>query len=130
MTAKPVRARPLSPHLQIYRWPITMASSILHRITGVGLGAGILVLAWQLIAAAMGPGPYETFRWAAGGILGQLVLFGFTVALVYHALNGVRHVAWNFGWGLNVPAADKSGIAVFVATPILSIAIWAIALFL
>jgi succinate dehydrogenase / fumarate reductase cytochrome b subunit len=127
MTAKPVRARPLSPHLQIYRWPVTMATSIVHRITGVGLGAGIVIVAWWLIAAAMGPSEYTLFQSLAGGILGRLVLFGFTLALMYHLLNGVRHLVWDAGSGFALKSADASGVFVFIGAGVLTVTAWAFA---
>jgi succinate dehydrogenase / fumarate reductase cytochrome b subunit len=118
------RDRPLSPHLQIYKWPVTMGTSILHRITGVGLAGGTLVLAWWLIAAALGPEAYEVFLSLAGTWLGRLVLFGFTVALVYHALNGVRHLAWDFGWGFQVATANMTGLMTYAATALITLAVW------
>jgi succinate dehydrogenase / fumarate reductase cytochrome b subunit len=127
MTAKPVRARPLSPHLQIYRWPVTMATSIVHRITGVGLGAGVVIVAWWLIAAAMGPAEYALFQHLAGGILGRLVLFGFTLALMYHLLNGVRHLVWDAGQGFSLKSADASGVFVFIGAGVLTLGLWTFA---
>ncbi len=117
--------RPLSPHLQIYRWPVTMLTSIVHRVTGVGLGAGALVVAWWLIAAAAGPAAYATFASAAGSWFGQLVLFGFTWALVYHLLNGVRHLVWDAGKGFEKHRAERASLLVIVASVVLTAAIWA-----
>ena len=119
--------RPLSPHLQIYRWPVTMLTSIVHRVTGVGLGAGALVVAWWLIAAAAGPAAYATFASAAGSWFGQLVLFGFTWALVYHLLNGVRHLFWDMGLGFDVKTATRTGQFVFAMSVILTLAVWVLA---
>src|SRR3546814_6166654 len=81
--------RPLSPHLQIYRWPVTMATSILHRATGIALAVGSLLLAWWLLAAAAGPDYYSMVQAIMGSWLGRLVLFGFTWALLYHLLSGI-----------------------------------------
>ena len=117
-------ARPLAPHLQIYRWPITMGTSILHRITGVGLSAGTLLLAWWLVAVSMGPDAYIQFSEIAAGWFGRLVLFGFTLALVYHAMNGIRHLLWDAGIGLNLKSADSSGIAVYILSIITTLLIW------
>lgn len=116
--------RPLSPHVQIYRWPVTMATSIIHRVTGFGLALGTMLLAWWLVAAALGPGPYDTFQALAYSWLGQFVLFGFTLSLVYHAINGVRHLAWDLGYGFAVPTANRTGIAVFILTVVLTWIIW------
>lgn len=121
------RERPLSPHLQIYKWPVTMGTSIIHRITGVGLGLGTLLLAWWLIAAALGPEAYELFQTLAGHWFGRLVLFGFTVSLVYHALNGVRHLFWDFGYGFKVTTANMSGLLTYGLTAVLTFVIWAAA---
>jgi succinate dehydrogenase / fumarate reductase cytochrome b subunit len=119
--------RPLSPHLQIYRWPVTMGTSILHRVTGVGLGLGTLVMAWWLIAAASGPEAYSAFQGAANHWFGRLVLFGFTVALSYHALNGIRHLAWDLGYGFKLATANRTGILVYGAALVSTLAIWLLA---
>ncbi len=119
--------RPLSPHLQIYRWSVTMFSSIFHRLTGIALGVGALVVAWWLIAAALGPDAYADFAAAADHWFGRLVLFGFTVALMFHALNGVRHLVWDSGKGFEKPTARMSGWVVVVLTGVLTLAIWAAA---
>lgn len=116
--------RPTSPHLQIYKWPVTMGTSILHRITGVGLGVGTLVLAWWLVAASMGPDAYAVFETTAFHWFGRIVLFGFTLALVYHALNGVRHLAWDFGYGFKVATANMTGLLTYGATVIVTLVIW------
>lgn len=120
-------SRPLSPHLQIYRWPITMGTSILHRITGVGLAFGTLLLAWWLVAASMGPDAYADFESVAFGWFGRLVLFGFTLALVFHAFNGVRHLFWDAGYGFKTASANVSGLAVYALTLVATIVIWVMA---
>ena len=119
--------RPLSPHWQIYRWPVSMVISILHRFTGLGLAVGTLVLAWWLVAAALGPQPYAIFQTVAYHWFGRFVLFGFTLALVFHMLNGIRHLFWDIGVGLTVPSANRSGIAVYVLTIVLTWVIWVLA---
>src|ERR1700733_10423515 len=108
------RQRPLCTHLTIYRWPVSMATSITHRVTGVGLSAGTLLLAWWLIAAASGPEAYQTFSHLAATPIGQLVLFGFVWALAFHLLNGIRHLAWDMGYGFGVPTANATGWLVIV----------------
>src|SRR5688500_2907199 len=95
----PRQDRPLSPHLQIYRWQITMVMSILHRITGVALAVGTLLLIWWLVAAAAGPDAFATAQDFLGSILGRLLLLGWSWALFYHLCNGIRHLAWDAGWG-------------------------------
>lgn len=98
--------RPLSPHLQIYSPLLTMMMSIMHRITGVALYAGTLLLAWYLIALAAGPGPFATVSAAYGSIIGQIVLFGFTWALFHHLLGGIRHFIWDMGYGMDHPQRE------------------------
>jgi succinate dehydrogenase / fumarate reductase cytochrome b subunit len=123
--AEPAHPRPLSPHLQIYRWPVTMATSIVHRATGLALAAGTLLLAWWLIALATGPDAYATFQMVAGSKLGELVLFGFIWSLAFHLLNGIRHLAWDIGFGFAVPTAAKTGVLVIVLSVLVAIAIFA-----
>jgi succinate dehydrogenase / fumarate reductase cytochrome b subunit len=101
-----------------------MGTSILHRITGVGLAAGTLFLSWWLIAASLGPTQYDAFASAAENLVGRLVLFGFTVALVYHALNGVRHLFWDAGFGLDLKSANRSGLIVYALTLFTTLMIW------
>lgn len=98
--------RPLSPHLQIYRVTITMAMSILHRIVGVALYAGTALVAWWLLAAATGPDAYATFQSVAGHWFGQIVLFGYTWALLHHLFGGIRYLFWDEIVGLNNKSAD------------------------
>ena len=118
------RARPLSPHLQIYRWQLPMALSILHRITGVGLAVGTLVLAWWVIAAATGPDAFATAQQFLGSPLGRLLLFGWTVAFYFHALNGVRHLLWDSGHALELPSVYRGGYLVLVGTLVLTLVTW------
>jgi succinate dehydrogenase / fumarate reductase cytochrome b subunit len=119
--------RPLSPHLQIYRWPVTMATSILHRATGCALAAGTLLLAWWLVAAAAGPEYYAMVQAILGSILGRLVLLGFSWALFYHLLNGIRHLFWDAGHGYSLPVANKSGWAVIIGSVVLTVLAWILA---
>jgi succinate dehydrogenase / fumarate reductase cytochrome b subunit len=120
------RERPLSPFISVYRWPVTMLTSIVHRVTGVGLAAGAVILAWWLIATAAGPNAYASFAAVAGSWFGKLVLFGFTWALIYHLLNGIRHLVWDFGFGFEKNRAERTGMIVIVLSVILTIAIWTI----
>lgn len=116
--------RPLSPHLQVYRFQWNMALSMLHRVTGVALGIGTLLLAWWLIAAAAGPEPYAVVQGFVSTIPGRFVLLGFTFALFYHLCNGVRHLAWDVGVGFDPRAARTSGWAVLVAGVALTVIAW------
>ena len=98
-----------------------MATSIAHRVTGGGLAAGTVLLCWWLVAVASGPQPFNTFVALAATPLGQLVLFGFTWALCYHLLNGIRHLAWDLGYGFAVPTANRTGILVVVSSVLLAV---------
>jgi succinate dehydrogenase / fumarate reductase cytochrome b subunit len=121
------RARPLSPHLTVYRWPVTMATSIVHRATGLALSAGTLVLCWWLIAVASGPDAFNEFTSLAVTPLGEVILFGFVWSLAYHLLNGIRHLAWDLGYGFAVPTANLSGIIVIAASIALAAGLFALA---
>jgi succinate dehydrogenase / fumarate reductase cytochrome b subunit len=125
-TSAPRRARPLSPHLGIYRVTMTMAMSIAHRITGVGLYAGVLLLAWFLIAASSDAAAFAVFSAFIHSIIGRLILFGFTWALFHHMLGGVRHTLWDSGYGLEAPMRDQLAWATLIGGFALTIVIWAI----
>jgi len=118
------QGRPLSPHLQIYRPQFTSVISIFHRITGVALWAGTLLLVYWLVAAATGAEAYETARDLLGSFFGRLLLFGWTGALFYHLCNGIRHLLWDIGLGLELRTSFYSGMAVLAATVILTLATW------
>ncbi|HVZ13913.1 MAG TPA: succinate dehydrogenase, cytochrome b556 subunit [Bauldia sp.] len=122
--------RPLSPHLQIYRWKITMAMSIFHRITGGALYFGTILLAWWLVALALGPGPFAFANWVAGSWLGLIVLFGYTWALIHHMLGGLRHFVWDFGYAMGKPARDRIAWANLVASVVLTVLLWAVGIWL
>jgi succinate dehydrogenase / fumarate reductase cytochrome b subunit len=126
-SAKVQRERPLSPHLQVWRWHITMATSILHRASGVGLYVGALIGAAWAISLAQGPDAYATFKHVLGSPLGKLVMFGLTLSFFYHLANGVRHLVWDTGHGLDVKSANASAVVVFAFTAAATIAVWAIA---
>ena len=122
------RERPLSPHLQVYRWQLTMVMSILHRATGVALSVGVFALAWWLLAVAAGGDSYATAAECLASPFGKFVLFGFSLALVYHLLNGLRHMSWDAGWGFDIPDVYRSGYTVAILTVIFTAAIWFVAL--
>lgn len=119
--------RPLSPHLQIYRWPLTMATSILHRASGVGLGIGTLLLAWWLVAAAAGPDYFALVQGLLGSWLGRLIMLGFSWALFYHLCNGIRHLAWDLGHGFEKVSARNASVIVMVASAVLTLLAWVLA---
>ncbi|MFP5373393.1 MAG: succinate dehydrogenase, cytochrome b556 subunit [Gammaproteobacteria bacterium] len=124
----PIRERPLSPHLQVYRWQITMTMSILHRASGLVLVAGAFALAWWLLAVAAGGPAYTRAAECLASPPGLLALAGFSLALVYHLLNGVRHLLWDFGVGFEIPEVYRSGYVVAGLTVVLTAAIWLAAL--
>jgi succinate dehydrogenase cytochrome b subunit len=124
----PPRPRPLSPHLQIYRLPLTMVMSGFHRITGFGLYFGTLILAWWLLAAASGPNAYANFEAFIGSLLGRLILFGYTWALIHHLLGGIRHLIWDLGYGFGPYEREWLARATIVGSISLTIVLWAIGL--
>jgi succinate dehydrogenase / fumarate reductase cytochrome b subunit len=119
--AKP---RPLSPHLQVYRPQLTSVMSITHRATGAALASGTVILCLWLLALAAGESWYGLAVSAVVHPVGQIVLFGYSLALVYHALNGVRHLAWDRGIGLTIPAVYRGGYIVLALTVVITAALW------
>jgi succinate dehydrogenase / fumarate reductase cytochrome b subunit len=117
----------MSPHLQVWRWHITMATSILHRATGVALYIGALIGAGWAIALANGPDAYGWYKGLLGSPLGKLVMFGLTVSFFYHLANGVRHLVWDTGHGLDIKSANFSAVVVFAFTAAATLAVWIIA---
>jgi succinate dehydrogenase / fumarate reductase, cytochrome b subunit len=120
-------ARPLSPHLQIYRRTLTMMMSIVHRVTGIALYAGTLLLVWWLTAAATSDAYFDFVQGILGSWIGLLVLFGFTWALVHHTAGGIRHLIWDAGRGFDLPAVELGARIVLASSIIITIALWAIA---
>ncbi|BCH22262.1 MULTISPECIES: succinate dehydrogenase, cytochrome b556 subunit [unclassified Mesorhizobium] len=118
------RQRPLSPHLTVYRWPITMTMSILHRVTGGALYFGTLLVAWWLIAAATSEQYFDFVSWVYGSWIGRLVLFGYSWALMHHMLGGLRHLVWDTGAGLEKHTASKIAWATLGGSAVLTILIW------
>ena len=118
--------QPLSPHLQIYRAPINMVMSIVHRLTGASLYAGTLVMAWWLIALAGGAESYADFQWFIGSAVGRLVLFAFTWALIHHMLGGVRHLVWDTGRGFDLATVDRMSWGTPIGSITLTLAVWAV----
>lgn len=116
--------RPLSPFLQIYRPQLTSVVSIFHRITGIGLAVGTLLLVYWLVAAATGPEAYATAQNLIGSFIGRLFLFGWTFALFYHLGNGIRHLVWDAGYGFSMPATYLSGWMVVIGAVVLTIVSW------
>lgn len=124
------RPRPLSPHLTVYRWPVTMAMSILHRATGIALYVGTLGVAWWLLAAATSEAQFARFSWLATSWLGRLVLFGYTWVLLHHMMGGIRHLVWDTGTGIEKENSRKASWATVAASVTLTLLVWAAVLFL
>ena len=114
--------------MQVYRWPISMALSILHRITGVGLGIGTLLLTWWLVAAAVSDGAFAGVQWFLATPIGMLLLFGWTLALFFHFFAGIRHLVWDAGYGFEQPWYERSAWAVVIATVVATLLLWIIGL--
>jgi succinate dehydrogenase / fumarate reductase cytochrome b subunit len=119
--------RPLSPHLQIYRWQLTMTLSIAHRATGIALTVGTLLLVWWLVAAAAGPEAYATAAGFMRSWLGILLLIGWSFSLFYHLCAGIRHLVWDTGYGLDIKSVYQSGWTVVIASLGLTLLAWAAA---
>ena len=120
-------ARPLSPHLQIYRPMLTMMMSIVHRITGFGNYFGTVLLAWLLIAAAA-PGSWARFEWFAGSLIGRIILFGYTWSVLHHMLGGIRHLIWDFGRGFGPNEREWLAAANLVGSIAITIVLWVVGL--
>jgi succinate dehydrogenase / fumarate reductase, cytochrome b subunit len=117
---------PLSPHLTIYKWQITMLLSIAHRATGVFLSLGLLLLSYWLLSIASGPEAYQAIAIHMNAWYGQLTLVLFTFSLYLHLCNGIRHLFWDVGQGFEIKTSNASGYAVFVVSIILSVLTWTI----
>lgn len=113
--------RPLSPHLQVYRWQLSMAFSILHRMSGVGLAVGLLLLTWWLAAAASGADYFNYVHAVMGSWIGRLILLGFTASLFFHLCNGIRHLVWDAGHGFEIATMRKTAWLVLAATAVLTL---------
>jgi succinate dehydrogenase / fumarate reductase cytochrome b subunit len=120
--------RPLSPHLQVYRPEWTSILSILHRATGVASAIGAVYLAWWLVAAATGGDYFESFQGFACSFVGYIIFAGFSYSVMYHLCNGIRHLIWDTGRGLELEDAYKSGLIVVAASAALTLIIWIAAL--
>lgn len=120
--------RPLSPHLGIYRPQLTSVLSIMHRATGIALAVGLLLLAYWLAAAATGPASYAKAQALLSSMLGLLLLFCWSWALFYHLCNGIRHLFWDAGQGFELSTVYKSGWAVLIASIVLNLIVWKLAI--
>ena len=116
--------RPLSPHLQVYRPQITSILSIMNRVTGLAVSVGTLMLVWWLVAAASGPSSYGRVASFVASPIGLFVMFGWTASLFYHLFGGLRHLAWDAGYGYELPQTHASGWAVVIATLVATVLTW------
>ena len=124
-TQAPVQ-RPLSPHLQIYRLTLSMVMSGLHRITGLCLVAGMVLLTWWLLAAAAGQNAYGTFEGFASSWIGRLILLGFSWATLHHLIGGLRYLIWDLGYGLEPAEREWMVRANIIGSILATILLWAI----
>ena len=115
-----MKTRPLSPHLQVYRLPLTALLSISHRITGVLLAMGLLLLAGWLLAASVNPEGFALIQSALGSLPGQVVLWGWIYALVFHACHGIRHIVWDLGHGLDRNRLMRHNLVELMASVVLT----------
>lgn len=116
--------RPLSPHISIYRWPITMTTSILHRVTGVAISVGFAVLVAWLFVAAAGFEAYTTFIAVMDTMIGKVLLIGWSFAFFFHLANGVRHLVWDTGRGFEMRQANASAWLVIISSVVMTALFW------
>ncbi len=127
MAQAKLAARPLSPHLQIYRWTWTMGMSVFHRITGIGLYGGTFMVAVWLLAMASGPVAYDRVSWFFGTPIGLLILFAYTWTLMHHMLGGLRHLVWDTGIGFEPGTRIAMAKYTLVGSSVLTVLIWIVA---
>lgn len=128
MTDMPLKERPLSPHLSVYKPIPTMVMSIFHRITGVALYGGMIIFTLWLVSIAVGGPAYEFATWFFNSIIGVIILIGFTWALLHHLLGGLRHFLWDTGRGLEKQTATRLAILTIVGSLGLTLVFWLIRL--
>jgi succinate dehydrogenase / fumarate reductase cytochrome b subunit len=119
-----LRPRPTSPSVTVWRWHVTMVASFAHRVAGVGLYGGALVLMAWALALASGPDAYAVFTGLSGSILGKIVLIGLTLCAFYHLANGMRHLAWDAGAGFAPKTADGTAWLVIGSSVIATLLFW------
>lgn len=118
------RARPLSPHIQVYRWQIQMVTSILHRATGIALSVGTLLVVWGIVALATSESAFDTFKTCIGSPLGIILLVGWTWSLTYHLCNGIRHLVQDAGAGYQISQFVRSSWLSVIGSIVLLVLIW------
>ena len=124
------RPRPISPNIQfdggVWRWHLTMVASILHRVTGIGLYLGALVMLVWALSLASGPDAYGAFAALAGSLVGKVGFVVLTLCVFYHLGNGVRHLAWDAGYGFQPQTATRTAGIVIAFAVLATLAIWAL----
>jgi succinate dehydrogenase / fumarate reductase cytochrome b subunit len=121
----PATARPLSPHLSIYRWQVQMTTSILHRASGIALSAGTILLLAALLALAAGPEPWARIVAFCDGWIGRVLLLGWTWSFAFHLLNGIKHLLQDVGWGYSIPQFVRNGWLAVIGSLVLTALVWA-----
>ncbi len=117
--------RPLSPHLQVYKWQVQMVTSILHRATGIALAVGTLLVLWGLVSLAGGEESFNQFTTCVGSPIGLVLLFGWSWALFYHLCNGIRHLVQDAGAGYAITQFVRSSWLSIVGSLVLTVLVWA-----
>ena len=120
--------RPMSPHLQVYKPQLTSVLSIVHRLTGVWLAVGTLLLVYWLVAAAAGAAAFDAAQWFIGSWLGYLLMIGWSFSLFFHLCNGIRHLFWDAGYGFAIDNVYRSGWSVVAVSSLLTVIAWAVGL--
>ena len=124
-----IRPRPLSPHLQVYRWQITSVLSILHRGTGLFLVLGTVMIALWVVTLVLGQTIFASYQTWLGSLLGKVLLVGWSFSLFYHSANGIRHLLWDAGWGYEIEWVYITGWIVVSISVILTVLLWLSAVF-
>jgi succinate dehydrogenase / fumarate reductase, cytochrome b subunit len=117
--------RPLSPHIQIYKWQVQMVTSILHRATGIALAVGTLLVLWGLLSLAAGEAQFDQFKICIGSPLGMILLLGWSWSLFYHLCNGIRHLLQDAGMGYAIPQFVRSSWLSVIVSLVLTVLVWA-----
>lgn len=118
--------RPLSPHLQVYRLPLPALLSITHRATGVFLTIGTILLSLWIISLATGAGEFQSVKGFIGSFIGRMLLLGWTFSLFFHLLNGIRHLYWDMGKGMELKSVYTSSYITLAASAVLTLLVWII----
>ena len=119
----PIKQRPVSPHIQIYRPQLTSLLSILHRATGLFLVLGLIVICSWLVCVALGEESFQLFNSIGSTLVGKILSLGLVFSLVYHSFNGIRHLAWDFGYGFELKSVYLSGGIVFLLSIVVTLLI-------